>query len=98
MPEEEYVWLPRPDLLTFEELTRVTRVMTRLGVGHVRLTGGEPLLRKGLPVLVEALARVDGVRDLAMTTNGVLLGGMAAPLRDAGLSRITVSLDTLEPE
>ncbi len=98
MPEEEYVWLPRPDLLTFEELTRVTRVMTGLGVGHVRLTGGEPLLRKGLPVLVEALARVDGVRDLAMTTNGVLLGGMAAPLRDAGLSRITVSLDTLEPE
>src|SRR5690606_19703268 len=97
MPEEDYVWLPRPDLLTFEELTRVTRIMTGLGVGHVRLTGGEPLLRRHLPVLVESLARIDGVRDLAMTTNGVLLAGMARPLRDAGLQRITVSLDTLDP-
>lgn len=96
MPEDEYVWLPRPDLLTFEELTRVTRIVAGLGVEHVRLTGGEPLLRKGLSVLVEAMARLDGIRDLAMTTNGVLLGEAAAPLHDAGLSRVTVSLDTLD--
>ncbi len=97
MPEDDYVWLPRPDLLTFEEIARVTRVFTDLGVTHVRLTGGEPLLRKSLPSLVAQLAAVPGIRDLAMTTNGVLLDAHVDALKSAGLSRLTVSLDTLDP-
>lgn len=97
MPEDEYVWLPRPDLLTFEEITRVTRVFVSLGLSHVRLTGGEPLLRRDLPTLVAHLAAIDGLADLAMTSNGVLLAAEAGRLRDAGLSRMTVSLDTLDP-
>jgi cyclic pyranopterin phosphate synthase len=97
MPEDEYVWLPRPDLLTFEEITRVTRVFVSLGLSHVRLTGGEPLLRRDLPTLVAHLAAIDGLADLAMTSNGVLLSAEAGRLRDAGLSRMTVSLDTLDP-
>ena len=95
MPEEEYVWLPRQDLLSFEEIRRLAGVFTDLGVDKVRLTGGEPLLRRDLPELVRALATTPGVRDLAMTTNGVLLEAQADALRRAGLHRITVSLDTL---
>lgn len=98
MPEPDYVWLPRTTLLTFEELTRVTRVFTRLGVRHVRLTGGEPLLRAQVADLAARLAAVEGVDDLAMTTNGVLLAAHAAALQAAGLDRITVSLDTLRPD
>jgi cyclic pyranopterin phosphate synthase len=98
MPEEEYAWLRRADLLTFEEIQRLTEVFTELGVDKVRLTGGEPLLRRDLPDLVRMLARVPAVRDLAMTSNGVLLAGQAAALRAAGLHRVTVSLDTLRPE
>ena len=94
MPEEEYVWLPRPDLLTFEEIGRLTDVFVRLGVSRVRLTGGEPLLRRDLPELVAALA-ARPLDDLALTTNGVLLAEQAAALRGAGLHRVTVSLDTL---
>ena len=97
MPEPDYVWLPRETLLTFEELTRVTRIFARLGVGHVRLTGGEPLLRADITTLTAQLAEL-GLDDLAMTTNGVLLAPQAARLREAGLKRITVSLDTLQPE
>jgi GTP 3',8-cyclase len=98
MPEEEYVWLPRHDILQFEEIVRLARAFTTLGVRRVRITGGEPLLRRGLPDLVRQLASVDGIDDLALTTNGVLLGDLAPVLRDAGLHRITVSLDTLRAE
>ena len=98
MPEDEYVWLPRESILTFEELTRLTSVFARLGARKVRLTGGEPLLRQDLPRLVTMLAAVQGVDDLALTTNGLLLARLAAPLAAAGLKRITVSLDTLRPE
>jgi cyclic pyranopterin phosphate synthase len=98
MPEEEYVWLPREDLLTFEEIRHLVDVFTDLGVDKVRLTGGEPLLRRDVPVLVRLLAGLPRVRDLAMTTNGLLLTDHAQALRDAGLHRVTVSLDTLRPD
>jgi cyclic pyranopterin phosphate synthase len=98
MPEEEYTWLRRADLLTFEEIQRLVEVFTGLGIDKVRLTGGEPLLRRDVPDLVRLLAALPAVRDLAMTTNGVLLGDEAARLRAAGLHRVTVSLDTLRPE
>jgi cyclic pyranopterin phosphate synthase len=98
MPETDYVWLPRDSILTFEELVRITRVFTSLGVSKVRLTGGEPLLRHELPSLVQALRTVPGVGDLALTTNGVLLAPAVDALRQAGLHRVTVSLDTLRPE
>ena len=98
MPEDEYVWLPREELLTFEELRDLAAVFTELGVDKVRLTGGEPLLRKDLPVLVRLLAENPQIKDLALTTNGVLLAQQAQALREAGLHRITVSLDTLRPD
>jgi cyclic pyranopterin phosphate synthase len=98
MPEASYVWLPRKSILSFEEIERLAGVFAGLGVGQLRLTGGEPLLRRDLPDLVARLARIEGVRDLAVTTNAVLLAPLAGPLREAGLSRITVSLDTLRPE
>ena len=97
MPEEEYVWLPREGILQFEEIVRLARVFARLGVGRVRITGGEPLLRRDLDTLVRQLAGLDGVRDLALTTNGVLLAAEAPQLAAAGLHRVTVSLDTLNP-
>src|SRR5918999_2184024 len=98
MPEEEYVWLPRADLLTFEEIRELVDIFSELGVDKVRLTGGEPLLRKDLPTLVSMLADNSRIEDLAMTTNGVLLAEQAQALYDAGLHRVTVSLDTLRPE
>ncbi len=98
MPEEEYTWLRRTDLLTFEEIQRLVEAFTELGVDKVRLTGGEPLLRRDVAGLVRLLAGIPAVRDLAMTTNGVLLADQAATLRAAGLHRVTVSLDTLRPE
>ena len=98
MPEEEYAWLSRSDLLTFEEIQRVVSAFTELGVDKVRLTGGEPLLRRDVADLVRMLASVDAIRDLAMTTNGVLLAEQAPALRAAGLRRVTVSLDTLRPD
>ncbi len=98
MPEDDYVWLPRRSILTFEETDRLVRVFTGLGASKVRLTGGEPLLRHDLPELVRQLARNGAIADLALTTNGLLLARNAAALRDAGLTRITVSLDTLRPE
>ncbi len=96
MPEADYVWLPREDILHFEEITRLVGLFTRLGVTRVRLTGGEPLLRRDLPRLIAQLRTVPGIEDLALTTNGILLAPMAEALRDAGLQRITVSLDTLD--
>src|SRR5713226_4543772 len=98
MPEDEYVWLPRTSILTFEEIERLTNVFAGLGVHKVRLTGGEPLLRHDLPTLIGLIARNRRVDDLAMTTNGLLLARQAAALRAAGLQRVTVSLDTLRPE
>jgi cyclic pyranopterin phosphate synthase len=98
MPEPDYVWLPREDILHFEEIERLVDLFVGLGVDKVRLTGGEPLLRRDLPDLVSQLARRDAIRDLAMTTNGVLLAAHAQALRDAGLHRLTVSLDTLRPD
>ncbi len=98
MPEEEYVWLPREDLLTFEEIGVLADVFADLGVDKVRLTGGEPLLRRDLPRLVRLLAAKPRIRDLAITTNGVLLAEQARALYEAGLHRVTVSLDTLRPE
>ena len=98
MPEEDYVWLPRQDILTFEEVSTLVDVFAGLGVDKLRLTGGEPLLRRDVPALVRLLARKHTIRDLALTTNGVLLAEQARPLRDAGLHRITISLDTLRPE
>jgi cyclic pyranopterin phosphate synthase len=95
MPEQDYVWLPREDVLTFEEIEVLVDVFLDAGVDKVRLTGGEPLLRRDLPVLVSALAKRPRIRDLALTTNGVLLAEHARALKDAGLHRITVSLDTL---
>jgi GTP 3',8-cyclase len=98
MPEEEYVWLPREKLLSFEEISELAGIFTEVGIEKVRLTGGEPLLRKDLPVLVRMLAQNPRIRDLALTTNGVLLAGQAQALWDAGLHRLTVSLDTLRPD
>src|SRR6187399_1797485 len=98
MPEADYVWLPREDILHFEEIERLVDVFTGLGVSKVRLTGGEPLLRRDLPDLVARMAGRPAIRDLAMTTNGVLLAPHARALREAGLHRLTVSLDTLRPD
>lgn len=98
MPQEEYVWLPRQELLTFEEITRLVEVFTSLGVTDVRLTGGEPLLRRNLAGLVRMLAGNPQIRDLALTTNGILFAEHAEELRAAGLHRVTMSLDTLRPE
>jgi cyclic pyranopterin phosphate synthase len=98
MPEEEYVWLPRADMLSFEEMGHLVDVFADLGVDKVRLTGGEPLLRRDLDRLVRLLAANPRLRDLAMTTNGVLLAEQADALRAAGLHRITVSLDTLRED
>ena len=98
MPEEEYVWLPRETLLTFKEIVFLTELFSEQGVDRVRITGGEPLLRKDLASLIGMLQKNTRIRDIAMTTNGVLLAEHAQNLFDAGLHRITVSLDTLKPE
>jgi cyclic pyranopterin phosphate synthase len=96
MPAEGLEWLKRDEVLSFEELQRLVAVLAAMGVDEVRLTGGEPLVRRELPVLVRMLARTSGVRDLSLTTNGVLLDRLAGPLVEAGLRRINVSLDSLD--
>ncbi len=98
MPEREYTWLPRESLLTFEEIARLAGVFAGLGAHKVRLTGGEPLLRHELPRLVARLAADARIADLALTTNGILLGEHASALRAAGLKRVTISLDTLRAD
>ncbi len=95
MPAEGLEWLGRDELLTFEEMARLVGVMASMGVEEVRLTGGEPLVRRDLPVLVSLLAPIPGVTDLSLTTNGVLLDRYAGPLVEAGLRRVNVSLDSL---
>jgi cyclic pyranopterin phosphate synthase len=102
MPREvfgpDHAFVPRDELLTFEEITRVVGAFARAGVTRIRLTGGEPLLRRNITHLVELLAGLPGIDDVAMTTNGALLGGLAQPLLEAGLNRVTVSLDAVDPE
>ena len=98
MPEAEYVWLPRHDLLQFEEMSTLVDVFARAGVDRVRLTGGEPLLRRDLPELIRMIASKPSIRDLALTTNGVKLSEHARGLHQAGLHRLTVSLDTLRAD
>ncbi len=95
---EEYHFLPRSEILTFEEIVRLTRILVDLGVSKVRLTGGEPLLRNQIEVLVGYLASIKGIEDLALTTNGYLLARKARALRDAGLNRVTVSLHSLDDD
>ena len=92
------VFLPLDKLLTDHEIERLVGAFVSLGVEKVRITGGEPLVRPGLPALIAAIARIDGIRDIALTTNGVLLPRLAEDLRDAGLHRITVSLDSLDQQ
>ncbi|GED32539.1 GTP 3',8-cyclase MoaA [Brevibacillus centrosporus] len=102
MPAEifgpDFEFLPQHKLLSFEEITRLTRIFTSVGVGKIRITGGEPLMRKELPKLIEMIRQVDGVQDIAMTTNGSLLARHAKALKEAGLDRVTVSLDSLDDE
>jgi len=95
MPESNVQFLPRAELLTFEELTRFVSVVANCGVNKLRLTGGEPLVRSNLSELVGRLAKIDGIQDIALTTNGLLLADYAQPLFDAGLQRLNVSLDGL---
>ena len=100
MPSEifgrDYAFLPRAEILTFEEITRLARLFVGLGVRKLRLTGGEPLVRRDLPDLVAKLAAIEGVEDIALTTNGALLRAQSRSLREAGLRRVTVSLDSLD--
>jgi cyclic pyranopterin phosphate synthase len=98
MPEDDYVWLPREDVLHFEEISTLVDVFLSLGVDRIRLTGGEPLLRRDVPALVQMITAKPGLKDLALTTNGVLLADQVHALKVAGLGRITVSLDTLQPK
>lgn len=102
MPAEifgpDYAFLPKNELLTFEEIERLARVFVDLGVRKLRITGGEPTLRRDLPSLISRLSKIEGVDDIAMTTNGLLLPRLAADLKAAGLHRVTVSIDSLDPE
>ncbi|WP_174730819.1 GTP 3',8-cyclase MoaA [Mesobacillus harenae] len=102
MPAEvfgpDFAFLPKSELLSYEEIERVAKIFVQLGVEKIRLTGGEPLLRKDLPVLVKMLSELDGLRDIALTTNGVLLPRLANKLKEAGLKRVNISLDSLNDE
>jgi GTP 3',8-cyclase len=98
MPLDKYEWIDRREILRFEEITRLARLFIRLGVEEIRVTGGEPLLRHGLESLVAELAKLEGLKDLSLTTNASLLNEKAAALAQAGLKRINVSLDTINPE
>ena len=98
MPEEGVKFQPREEILTFEEIERFVRIAVTMGVRKLRLTGGEPLLRKGLPDLIRRLIAIDGIQDLALTTNAVLLADQAQGLYDAGLRRLNIHLDTLDRE
>ena len=98
MPAEDVQFLPKQQLLTFEEIERVVRIGVALGIDRLRLTGGEPLVRRDLPLLVAALSQIPGIVDIGLTTNGMLLSELAQPLRQAGLRRLNISLDALDPE
>ncbi len=98
MPADDVVFRPREEILSFEEIVRFVRVVAALGVNKLRLTGGEPLVRQGLPQLVRMLVEVPGIEEVALTTNGVLLAGLARELKQAGLTRLNISLDALDRE
>jgi cyclic pyranopterin phosphate synthase len=98
MPLDEYEWIDKKEILTFEEIARLARLFVGLGVEKIRLTGGEPLVRQDLPVLIEKLSALEGLQDLCLTTNGALLAERIGALKQAGLRRINVSIDTLEAE
>lgn len=98
MPEEGIQFQAREEILSFEEIVRFTRIAASMGVSKLRITGGEPLVRKDLPHLLSMLASIPGVKDIALTTNAVLLEGLARPLRDSGLGRLNIHLDTLDRE
>jgi len=98
MPREGVDWVPHSEILSYDEIIEVVKTAVSMGVNKVRLTGGEPLVRKGIIYLVERIARIDGVNDFGMTTNGILLDQFALPLREAGLHRLNISLDTMDPD
>ena len=98
MPKEAMEWQPKSEILTYEEIVRLAEVFASLGIGRLRVTGGEPMLRRDLETLIAQLSQIRGVQDIAMTTNAHFLRGRAQGLKDAGLRRVTVSLDSLEPE
>jgi cyclic pyranopterin phosphate synthase len=98
MPEAGLPWIPKPEILSFEEIEQIVRAAASVGVRSIRLTGGEPLVRRGLARLVGRLSAIDGIEDVALSTNGLLLAEQAGPLAEAGLRRVNVSLDTLKPE
>jgi GTP 3',8-cyclase len=98
MPPEGLPWLGRSEILSFEEIVRIVEVMAGMGLRRIRLTGGEPLVRRDLPRLVEMLRGVRGIEDLSLSTNAVLLPALARPLRDAGVDRVNISLDSLRPD
>lgn len=95
---ERYEFLPKPEILSFEEIERLARLFAGLGVNKLRITGGEPLVRADLPRLIEKLAGIDGIEDLTLTTNGFLLAKYAKELKDAGLNRVTISFDSIDPD
>lgn len=97
MPENGIQPLPQNDLLTFEEITKIVSVLAQVGINRVRVTGGEPLVRRGIPTLVERLVQIDGIEEVVMTTNGQLLPRYADDLANAGLTAVTISLDSLRP-
>ncbi len=98
MPEEGIQALKHDDILSFEEIAAITRIAVANGIDKVRITGGEPLVRRNIVYLVQLLSTIVGIKDLSLTTNGTLLAGFAMPLKKAGLQRVNISLDTLDPE
>ena len=98
MPSEDVAFMPKPEILSFEEITRVARVFAELGIDRIRITGGEPLVRRQLHELIRQLAGLPQIQQIAITTNAILLAHHAQKLRDSGLDRINVSLDSLDPE
>ncbi len=98
MPEEGLPWLRRGELLTYEEIEQIVRTMAAMGLRRLRITGGEPLVRRDLPTLIASLAAVPGIEDIALSTNAVLLADMAEPLHAAGVKRVNISLDSLRPD
>lgn len=98
MPEEGILLMQHKEILTFDEITEVVRNALKMGITKIRLTGGEPLVRKGIVNLVSMISAIEGITDLSMTTNGILLEELAGPLKAAGLNRVNISLDTLDPE
>jgi len=98
MPEEIVEWFPHGEILTYEEIVRLTGIFSALGISKIKLTGGEPLMRRDLNVLVKKLCGIPGIEDISLTTNGYFLDNMALKLKDAGLDRVTVSLDSLKEE